>query len=201
MCSQFLFLHTWHYQHYIKTLIFIPSALYICNRCGACTRHTTIFKRYNMSGRLTIILLVSIFFFCSHTASAGDNNYFQHKKFFYLCSIKKECFYCESCSKEMYKIKIKNLADKKIKSVYYQFYSPLYSQVITREAVIEGDMVDKQNIGYLFVCVDNKVHWTISKIVYEDNSTETFLVEGPLKRFHQEADECDCNVTPMDVRY
>lgn len=101
----------------------------------------------------------------------------------------------------MYKLKIKNVADKKIKSVYYQYYSPLYRKVVTREAVIEGDVIDRQNIGYLFICVDNRYHWTISKIVYEDNTNETFLVEGPLKRFHQDADECDCNVTPSDTRY
>lgn len=154
-----------------------------------------------MSVRFALLLLICISLFGAPAATAGDHNYFQHKKIFHLCKIQKECFYCESCSKEMYKLKIKNVTDKKVKSVYYQFWSPLYKKVITREAVIEGDLIDKQNIGYLFICVDNRYHWTISKIVYEDNTDETFLVEGPLKKFHQDADECDCNLTPMDVRY
>ncbi len=153
-----------------------------------------------MLGRFTIVVLLIASLFSS-SAFAGDNNYFQHKKFFWLCSITKECFYCESCAKEMYKLKIKNNTDKKIKSIYYQYYSPLYQKVLTREAVIEGDVVDKQNIGYLFICVDNRFHWTISRIVYEDNSMENFLVDGPLKKFHQDADECDCNLTPLDTRY
>ncbi len=154
-----------------------------------------------MVGRLTLLLFVPIFLFCSSTLFAGDNNYFQHKKIFYLCSIKKECFYCESCSKEMYKVKIKNNVDKKIKSIYYQYYSPLYKKVVTKEAVIEGDQIDNQAIANIFICVQNRFHWAISKIVYIDNSEETFLVDGPLKHFHQDADECDCNVTPQDTRY
>lgn len=154
-----------------------------------------------MSVRIALLLLICFSLFSNPAAKAGDHNYFQHKKIFHLCKFQKECFYCESCSKEMYKVKIKNIVDKKIKSIYYQFWSPLYKKVITREAVIEGDLIDKQNIGYLFICVDNRFHWAISKIVYEDDSTETFLVDGPLKRFHQDADECDCNLTSMDVRY
>ncbi|WP_133162532.1 hypothetical protein [Flavipsychrobacter stenotrophus] len=152
-----------------------------------------------MAGRFTLLLFVPIFLFCS-SVFAGDHNYFQHKKIFYLCSIQKECFYCESCSKEMYKIKIKNNVDKKIKSIFYQYYSPVYKKVITKEAVIEGDQIESQNIGLLYICVQNKLHWAISKIVYADDTDETFLVEGPLKKFHQDADECDCNITPTDRR-
>ena len=154
-----------------------------------------------MVGRFTLLLLVPIIFFCSAPLFAGENDYVGHKKYFYLCSIQKDCFYCESCAKEMYKVKIRNNADKKIKSVYYQFYSPLYQKVITKEAVIEGDQIDNQNIGILSVCIDNKFHWAISKIVYEDNSDVSFLVEGPLRKYHQEPDECNCNIGPLDKRF
>ncbi len=154
-----------------------------------------------MTGRLSLFLIVPLFLLCSSTLFGADNNYFQHKKFFYLCTITKECFGCESCTKEMYKVKIRNNADKRIKSIYYQYYSPLYEKVVTREAVVEGDLVEKQNFGTLFICVNNRFHWVISKIVYEDDSFENFLVDGPLKKYHQEPDECDCNTTPRQRKH
>ena len=172
--------------------------LYICDGFGQ-TRQT-IKKNTHMAGRFTLLVFIPIFLFCS-SVFAGDHNYFQHKKIFHLCTVTKECFYCESCSKEMYKIKIKNNVDKKIKSIYYQYYSSVYKKVITKEAVIEGDQIEAQNIGILYICVQNKLHWAISKIVYTDDTDETFLVEGPLKKFHQDADECDCNTTILDKRY
>ena len=101
----------------------------------------------------------------------------------------------------MYKVKIKNNLDKKIKSVYYQYYSPLYQKVVTKEAVIEGGLVEKQDIGYLFICVKNKLHWAITKIVYEDNNETTFVVDGPLSQYHQEPDECSCNISPREMKY
>lgn len=154
-----------------------------------------------MVGRFTRLLLVPVFLFCSISLFAGENDYVNHKKYFYLCSITKDCFYCESCAKEMYKIKIRNNADKRIKSVYYQYYSPLYQKVITKEAVIEGDQIDNQNTGILYVCVTNRFHWAISKIVYEDNSDANFLVDVPLRKYHQEPDECNCNIGPLDKRF
>ncbi len=154
-----------------------------------------------MAGRLKLLLFIPLFLSFAANINAADNNYFLHTKFFYLCSIKKECFSCESCTKELYQLKIRNNTNKNIKSVYYQYYSPLYDKVISREAVIEGDEVGKQNFGTLTICVQHRLHWAISKIVFDDNSTETFLVDGPLKKYHQEADECDCNTTPRERKH
>ncbi|MBC7554891.1 MAG: hypothetical protein H7257_13040 [Taibaiella sp.] len=153
-----------------------------------------------MAGRFFLFIFTSLFLSFS-IARAEDNNYNNHKKYFFLCSYTKECFSCESCSKELYKVKIKNNTDMRIKSVYYQYYSPLYQKVVTKEAIIEGDQVEKQDIGYLFICVKNKLHWAITKIVYEDNSDVTFAVDGPLKSYIQEPDECSCNVSAREMKY
>lgn len=147
-----------------------------------------------MTARIKVLLFVLVSFCCTSPTFAGDNNYFAHTKYFYLCSFTKQCSYCESCSKEMYKVKIKNRLDKKIKAIHYQYYSSLNDKVLTREAVIEGDLIDNQQLGYIYICVNNKRHWAISEIVYDDNSSEKFLVDGPLRSYHQEPDECDCNV-------
>ncbi len=154
-----------------------------------------------MAGRLSTLLFIPIFLLCSLFASGEDYSYNIHKKYFNLCSYKKECVGCESCPREMYKVKIKNVTDKKIKNIYYQYYSPLYQKVMTKEAVIEGDRVEKNDIGYLFICVKNNLHWAISKIVYEDNSDVSFVVDGPLRSYHQEPDECPCNVTAKEMKY
>lgn len=154
-----------------------------------------------MIARLFLLLFVPLFLLSSMSVMGEDYSYNIHKKYFHLCSFKKECFGCESCSKEMYKVKIKNNTDKKIKSIYYQYYSPLYEKVVTKEAVIEGDQIEKSDIGYLFICVKNKVHWAISKIVYEDNSDISFVVDGPLQSYYQEPDECPCNYAQKELKY
>ena len=154
-----------------------------------------------MTGRLSFLLFVPLFLLCSFQGFAADNSYFAHKQFFYLCSIKKECTFCESCQQEAYLIKIKNNTDKKIKSVFYQYYSPLNQKVYTREADVHGDEIQKQGTGMVKICVKDKLHWIISRIVYDDGSMENFLVDGPLNKYHQEADECDCNFTPKEKKY
>lgn len=154
-----------------------------------------------MAGRFLVMFILGIFLSISNTVNAQDLNYNTHKKYFFLCSYKKECSNCESCTKEVYRVKIKNNTDKKIKSIYYQFYSPVYEKNITREAVIEGDQVEKNDIGYLSICVRNKIHWAITKIVYTDDSEVTFVVDGPLKTYIQEPDECSCNIMQKELNY
>jgi hypothetical protein len=123
---------------------------------------------------------------------AADNNYFKHRAFFDLCSYKLTCSYCASCTRQLYTVKIENKLDKKIKHIYYQYYSELNNKVITKEAVIQGGQIDNKQKGTFEICVHNKIHWTISELVYDDNTSERFMVEGPLKSFIQEPDECDC---------
>ena len=147
-----------------------------------------------MFARLKYLLFIPLFFVGMSSLFAQDENYFMHKKHFFLCSFKKECSVCESCTKEVYKVKILNNADKKIKSVYYTFYSPLLQKDVTREAVIEGDAIEASQQGILFLCMVNGVHWAITKIVYTDETSVSFLVDGPIRKYHQEPDECDCNV-------
>ena len=150
-----------------------------------------------MPGRFKPVLFASIFVLCSAFSFAGDMSYATHRKYFDLCSYKKVCSYCESCSKEYYQVKIKNNVDKKIKSIQYRYYSTLHERVEVREAAIEGGQIDNQQTGILNICVDHPLHWAISEIIYEDNTTASFLVDGPLKSYHQEPDECDCAKTKV----
>ena len=147
-----------------------------------------------MLARLKYLLFIPLFFVARTSLLAADNNYFMHKKYFFLCSFKKECSVCESCTKEVYKVKIMNNTDKKIKSVYYTYYSPLTEKDITREAVIEGDVIEGSQTGLLYMCTSGGTHWAITRIVYTDDSVENFLVDGPLRKYRQEVDECDCSV-------
>lgn len=147
-----------------------------------------------MSFRLRALLVFSFFCLMSFASSAEDLNYFTHTKYFYLCSFSKECSFCESCSKDMLKVKIKNLSYKNIAKVYYSYYSSNNDQVLVREARVEGGKIDGQQLGYLTLCVSHKLHWAITEIEYTDGSSVKFVVDGPLRKFHQEADECDCNV-------
>jgi len=147
-----------------------------------------------MLANLRYFLLIALFCTLLPELRAQDHSYFSHKKYFYLCSFKKQCTGCESCTRDIYKVRIKNNSDKKIKSVFYTFYSPVNQHEMTREAVIEGDMVDAGHEGILYLCINSPIHWAITRIVYADDSQQDFLVDGPISKFHQEADECDCNV-------
>jgi thioredoxin-related protein len=79
-----------------------------------------------MSVRLKFLFFVPLFIILSSSAMAEDNNYFNHTKYFFLCSYTRQCSYCESCNKEFYKVKIQNNLDKRIKSVTYKYYCKQY---------------------------------------------------------------------------
>ena len=153
-----------------------------------------------MNLRFTLVALVAACISFS-SARAEDISYHAHKKYFYLCAYAKECSYCESCTKDVYKVRIKNNTEKRIKSVYYQYYSPLNDRVITNEAQIQGDVLENQAIGNIFVCIKGKTHWAITKIVYTDDTEVSFKVDEPLRTFIQEADECSCNIPATEKRY
>ncbi|NDC41492.1 MAG: hypothetical protein EBZ77_08080, partial [Chitinophagia bacterium] len=122
-----------------------------------------------MSFRITLLMLAGLVANWA-TCLGQDVSYTAHKKYFYLCAYQKECTYCESCSKDVYKVRIKNNTDKRITSVFYQYYSPLNERTITNEARIQGEMLEGNGIGNIYVCIKGKTHWAITKIVYSDNS-------------------------------
>ncbi len=124
---------------------------------------------------------------------AGDNDFLRHTKFFYICSFKRECTNCNSCSKQRYQVKIQNRLDKKIKSISYAFYSDVYNEILTKEAKILGDRIDPRAIGLFYICVPDGRHWTITKIEYTDDTSENFKLNERMENFIQEPDECDCN--------
>ncbi len=124
---------------------------------------------------------------------AQDNDYLKHRKFFDICSIKKQCFGCHECKQDRYTVKLQNNTSKNIKSIYYKFYSPVFNKIIEKEAKITGDRIEGKRLGTAYVCVLDVSHWIVSKIVYEDESTETFTITERLENFIQEADESDCN--------
>ena len=139
-------------------------------------------------------LIVLIGLLGSYKAPAETKNYYAHRKYFDLCSFVRQCSYCESCPRQMYKVKIKNVQDKRIKHIYYSYYSQNNRRVVVREAIIEGGQIDNLQFGTFNICIHNYLHWAVSEIVYEDNTSVSFVVDGPLRSFHQEPDECDCNI-------
>ncbi len=130
---------------------------------------------------------------CSATY-AQDNDYLKHRKFFDICSIKKDCYGCNGCGQERYKVKLQNNSKtKSIKHIYCKFYSPVFNKVLEKEAKIAGDRIEAKQLGTVYVCVLDVRHWIISKIEFEDGSSETFTITERLENFIQEADESDCN--------
>ncbi len=146
-----------------------------------------------MLSRFSAFLLVSLFLLSAPASFAGDNDYLRHTKIFFLCSFKRECTNCSECSKQRYNVKIQNRMDKKIKSISYTFYSPVYNKLLTKEARIEGNMIDPRAIGILYICVPEGLHWCISEIDYTDGTSENFTLHDRIENFIQEPDECDCN--------
>ncbi len=146
-----------------------------------------------MLSRLRVLLCVSFLILSASASRAGDNDFLRHTKFFYICSIKRECTDCNDCSKQRYLVKIQNRLDKKIKSISYCFYSDVYNKLITKEAKIEGDRIDPRSVGLTHLCVPNGLHWTITAVEYTDGSSENFKLNERLENFNQEPDECDCN--------
>jgi len=90
-------------------------------------------------------------------------------------------------------VKIKNTADKKIKEVYYKFYSRTFNTILEKEAKIEGGKIDFHQTGLFFICVPDGTHWIVSQIVYADETSVSFKLADRLDHFLQEPDECDCN--------
>lgn len=148
----------------------------------------------NMLLRIKVLLFVPLFLLSNAVLHAQDKqDYFKHRKTFDLCSFHRECSDCYSCGKQRYIVKVKNNTDKKIKKISYVFYSDVYNRILTKEAQLKGDVIDKQDIGLLYICVPEGSHWAISEIVYTDDSKADFVVHDRMENFIQEPDECDCN--------
>ncbi len=137
--------------------------------------------------------MLSGLFFSKARLSAQSMDYLRHNKTFNLCSYERECSGCYDCNMQRYKVKVKNLVDKSIKQVSYQYFSETRRKVSTKIAVINNGKIEYNQLGYLTVCLPNGLHWAITEIIYEDDSKVTFEVKDRLDQFVQEADECDCN--------
>ncbi len=146
-----------------------------------------------MLTRMRLLLLLCAMALGTAKLNAQSIDYLRHNKIFNLCSYKLDCSGCYDCEQQKYTVKIKNLADKKIKKVSYVYYSAPRNKVVTREATIIGTVIDFKQVGFLNMCLPNGIHWAISEIVYEDDSKSTFVVKDRLEDFVQEPDECDCN--------
>ena len=146
-----------------------------------------------MNIRIGLLLLLSGLFFSHARLSAQSMDYLRHNKTFNLCSYERECSGCYDCNMQRYKVKVKNLVDKSIKQVSYQYFSETRRKVSTKIAVINNGKIDYNQLGYLTLCLPNGLHWAITEIVYEDDSKVSFEVKDRLDQFLQEADECDCN--------
>lgn len=146
-----------------------------------------------MKIRIGLLLLLSGLFFSHTQLSAQSMDYLRHNKTFNLCSYERECSGCYDCNMQRYKVKVKNLVDKNIMQVTYQYFSETRRKVSTKVAVINNGKIEFNQIGYLTMCLPNGLHWAITEILYEDDSKATFEVKERLDQFLQEADECDCN--------
>ncbi len=146
-----------------------------------------------MSSSLRFLLFIPLLFLCVSGLQAQDSDYLKHRKVFDLCSIHKQCSECYTCNDSRYLIKIKNNQDKRIKAVYYKFYSSTFNKIIEKEAKIEGNRIDVHQTGLFYVCVPDVRHWIISKIVYFDETSVTYKIQDRMENFIQEPDECDCN--------
>jgi hypothetical protein len=144
----------------------------------------------SVSARSLLVVLLFLSFTSLH---AQDVDYLRHGKIFCLCSYKRICSDCWECSRERYELKYHNKTDKKIKKISYKFYSSVYNKVLEKEAKIEGDVIDRNHIASVYICVPMGEHWIISEIVYSDDSKNTFSLSERLENFIQEPDECECN--------
>lgn len=147
-----------------------------------------------MPSSLKVLLSVFVLLMGVSGARAQSNDYLKHRKFFDVCSIKKQCSECHSCGQNRYIVKLQNNdKNKNIKSISYKFYSPVFNKIIEKDAKITGDRIEARKTGYAYVCVLDVRHWIFSKVEYEDGSVENFTISERLQNFLQEADECDCN--------
>ncbi len=143
--------------------------------------------------RLKSLLLIFLFSVISSGLFAQDNDYLKHRKFFDICSIKKQCSECYSCGQDRYIVKILNKSDKKINNVFIKFYSPVFNKIVEKELKIQGNKIDAKSIGIVYACVLDVRHWVFSKIVYADESIVTFTLHDRMENYLQEPDECECN--------
>ena len=143
--------------------------------------------------RMRILLFLCVSIICSARAGAQSIDYIRHTKTFFLCDFQRECSGCYDCDRQKFTVKIKNLSEKKIKKVFYVYFSNIHNRVVTKEAVIIGEVIDHNQIGFLNMCLNNDYHWAISELVYEDDSKISFVVKDRLDTYIQEPDECDCN--------
>lgn len=143
--------------------------------------------------KLRMLLCVFVLFFAFTSAHAQDNDYLKHRKFFDICSIKKQCFGCHECNQDRYSVRLLNNTSKNIKSIHYKFYSPVFNKIIEKEAKITGDRIEGKRQATVYVCVLDVRHWIFSKVEYEDGSIENFTIKDRLENFIQEPDESDCN--------
>ena len=139
------------------------------------------------------LLFVVLFSVVSSGLLAQDNDYLKHRKFFDICTIKKQCSGCYSCGQERYIVKILNKSDKKINGVFIKFYSPVFNKIVEKEFIIQGKKIDPKSTGIVYACVLDVRHWIFSKIVYTDESSVTFKLNERMENYLQEPDECDCN--------
>ena len=146
-----------------------------------------------MSSRISYLIIALLFVLSNTNVQAQDNDYLKHRKFFDICSIKKQCRECYTCEQNRYLVKLNNKDSKNITHVYYKFYSPVYNKIIEKEAKISGDKIEGKKIGQVYVCVINGTHWIFSRIGYADGSEVKFTLHDRMESFLQEPDECDCN--------
>lgn len=150
-------------------------------------------NQIHMSVRFKVLLFIVSFLFCNADLKAQDNDYLKHGKIFNVCSIKRNCSHCQDCNKERFQVKIKDNSGKKIRQVFYKFYSPVFNKILEKEAKMVGDKIDAMQTGLVYVCVFDDNHWIFSKLVYDDGTEVNFTLHSRLENFIQEADECDCN--------
>ncbi|MES2702542.1 MAG: hypothetical protein V4649_07885 [Bacteroidota bacterium] len=149
-----------------------------------------------MSFRIRLLLCAVLFFSfgaASYAQQEEPVDYLRHMKYFHLCSYKKECSNCYSCPRQRYRVKIKNMTEKRVVGVSYVYYSEVYAQLMCKDAVMDSRDIDPKEEQFLFVCIPDARHWAISQLTYADGTSTRFVVKDRLTTFDQEADECDCN--------
>jgi hypothetical protein len=178
---------------FLGAYLFIFDFIYLCSAHRALVLNR--FKPSDMTVRLRslFVLVFTVLFSSASYAQNEPMDYLRHMKYFNLCSMKKECSNCYSCSAQKVRLKIKNMSDKEVTHITYTYYSDVYKHLMVKEALLEGYQIDGNQTGFVYVCVPDSKHWAISELVYADGSNVRFEVKDDIRYFLQEADECDCN--------
>ncbi len=140
--------------------------------------------------RILLIVLLMSPVFVTH---AQDKDYLKHGKDFCLCTYKRVCYDCWECSKDRYELKFHNKSDKKVKKISYMFYSEVYNKILEKDAKIQGNVIDRNHIALVYICLPQGEHWIISEVEYTDGTKNTYRIKERMENFIQEPDECDCN--------